>query len=51
MLMQMLRMQMWKDDLDDDARKFHERSADTIEQLMVRCIRLSQRRRKAGGDP
>ena len=38
-LVQMLRIHAWKDDLDDDSRKFHEWSADTIEQLMKRLVR------------
>ena len=42
-LMQMLRIHAWKDEITDDCRQFHEWSADTIEQLMVRCVRLSQR--------
>lgn len=41
-LVQMLRIQAWKDDLDDDSRKFHEWSADLIEHLMARCVRLAK---------
>jgi len=43
MLVQMLRIHAWADSIDDDSRMYHEWCADTIEQLMVRCVRLSQR--------
>ena len=42
MLAQMLRIQAWKDDIDDDSRKFHEWSADTIEALTARVVRLAK---------
>lgn len=42
-LMQMLRIHMWADHIDDDSRKFHEWSADAIEKLLERCVRLAHR--------
>jgi|LakMenE01Jun11ns_1017448.scaffolds.fasta_scaffold7532275_1 hypothetical protein len=42
-LVQMLRIQAWKDDIDDDSRKFHEWSADTIEDLCNRLVRVAKK--------
>lgn len=33
-LVQMLRIHAWADELDDDSRKFHEWSADCLEQMI-----------------
>ena len=42
-LVQMLRIHMWRDDIDDDSRWYAENSAAVIELLMGRCVRLSQK--------
>jgi hypothetical protein len=36
LLAQMLRMQAWRDDIDDDSRILHEQSAEVIEELIIR---------------
>lgn len=41
-LVQMLRIQAWKDDIDDDSRKFHEWSAEAIEHLCDRLMRVAR---------
>lgn len=42
-LVQMLRIAMWNDSLDDDSRMYHEWCADTIEQLLRNNGRLVAR--------
>lgn len=42
-LSMMLRVFMWNDEIDpDDARKYAEWSADTIEHLMARLVRQAK---------
>lgn len=38
----MLRMQAWRDEIDDDSRILHEQSADLLEQLMARLVRQAK---------
>lgn len=42
-LVQMLRIAMWNDSIDDDSRKYHEWCADVIEQLLHNNGRLVAR--------
>jgi len=42
MLAQMLRMQAWRDDIDDDSRILHEQAAEVIEQFIVRTGRQAR---------
>jgi hypothetical protein len=41
-LVQMLRIQAWKDDIDDDSRILHEQCADTIESLCGHNVRIAK---------
>lgn len=50
-LVQMLRIHAWADHIDDDSREFLWWSADTIEQLLARCVRLSQSLERAEASP
>jgi hypothetical protein len=38
----MCALQAWMDDIDDNSRLLHEMSADTIRDLMKRCMKLAQ---------
>lgn len=41
-LVMMLRMQAWKDEIDDDSRLLHEQSAELIESMSHRLVRQAQ---------
>ena len=38
----MCALQAWMDHIDDDSRLLHEQAADTIRNLMRRCMKLAQ---------
>ena len=42
MVADMCALQAWMDHIDDDSRLLHEQAADTIRNLMRRCMKLAQ---------
>jgi predicted RNase H-like nuclease (RuvC/YqgF family) len=50
MLVQMLRIHAWSDHIDDDSRKFHEWSAETIERYQKRNGSLARKLERAEAD-
>lgn len=46
-LVQMLRIHMWNDRIDDDSRKFHEWAADALEDSLKRNVSLARRLERA----
>lgn len=49
-LVQMLRIHAWNDDIDDDSRKYHEWSADLIERLVDSLQQLYHQKEQLEGD-
>lgn len=46
-LVQMLRIHAWSDHIDDDSRKFHEWSADTVERYHKKNCALARKLERA----
>lgn len=49
-LADMCAMQAWKDDIDDESRKIHEWSAETIRPLVAEIHRLRHQLEQLEGD-